>query len=210
MYFSDEMVRAAERRYGVPQFCAVSYPASEREIAIVRSSQAGGRKHDITMAIFGRPGVIVIAKPWYTVGLYRLPSGGLRPGEALETGAAREAREETGVEMELVRYHLRIDVDFVGSGATVPWTSHVFSARHISGDVKALDTEEIREARWCALPELLAHRAIMLKSTVSGLRYRAELQDLFLAHLEALGWLENASAEPSLLPSPLSAVGPGA
>jgi ADP-ribose pyrophosphatase YjhB (NUDIX family) len=133
----------------------------------------------------------------------------LHPGESLEAGSAREATEETGVQMELVRYHLRIDVDFVGSGAMVPWTSHVFSARHLAGEVKAEDTEEIREARWCTIPELLTHREIMLKSTVSGLRYRAELQDLFLKHLEGLGWLENPAAEPRLLPSPLTAIEPG-
>jgi len=156
---------------------------------IVRASQKNGRKHDITMAIFGEPGVIVIAKPWYTRGLYRLPSGGLNPGEPLEVGAARETQEETGVVMELMRYHLRIDVDFVGDDGAIPWTSHVFSARHIKGDVVPEDTEEIREARWCPVSELLGHRELMLKSSVSGLNYRAALQDKFLEDLESRGWL---------------------
>lgn len=193
-YVTAEMIAAAEARYGRPDKYTMSYPATPREMDLVRDSQKNGRKHDITLAIFGTPGVIVIAKPWYTHGLYRLPSGGLHPGEPLEDGSAREAMEETGVEMQLVRYHLRIDVTFVGDAYTIPWTSHVFSARHVSGEVEAQDTDEIREARWCPLSELMQHRALMLASTVSGLRYRAALQDKFLEHLESLGWLDRSTA----------------
>ena len=198
VYFTSDMIAAAEAKYGQPQKLAMSYPASPREMDIVRASQKNGRKHDITMAIFGEPGVLVIAKPWYTRGLYRLPSGGLVPGEPLEVGAAREAKEETGVTMELVRYHLRIDVDFVGEEGAIPWTSHVFSARYKAGDVVPEDTEEIREARWCPVSELMKHRELMLKSSVSGLNYRAALQDEFLDELEGLGWLSRNGAELSL------------
>ena len=205
VYFTRDMIAEAEGRFGTPATYSMSYPASPREMDLVRDSQKNGRKHDITIAIMGAPGVIVIAKPWYPRGLYRIPSGGLVPGEPLETGAAREAMEETGVEMKLLRYHLRIDVEFVGEAYTIPWTSHVFSARHVAGEVEAQDTEEIREARWCPWEELLVHRAIMLKSSVSGLKYRARLQDLFLEQLEGLGWLsrngEAITAVESCLPT---------
>jgi 8-oxo-dGTP pyrophosphatase MutT (NUDIX family) len=195
VYFAPEMIAAAEDTYGKPATYTMSYPASSREMDIVRASQKNGRKHDITMAIFGARGVIVIAKPWYTRGLYRLPSGGLVPDEPLKVGAAREAKEETGVTMELVRYHLRIDVNFVGDDGAIPWTSHVFSARHVAGEIEPEDTEEIREARWCKVSELLQHRELMLKSTVSGLNYRADLQDTFLDDLESRGWLTRNGSE---------------
>jgi 8-oxo-dGTP pyrophosphatase MutT (NUDIX family) len=204
MYFNAEIISDAEQKYGVPATYQMSFDASERDIGIIRSSQKHGRKHDVTLAIFGAPGVIVIAKPWYPRGLYRLPSGGLKLGEPLEEGSAREAWEETGVQIELVRYHLRIDVDFVGESATIPWTSHVFSARYVSGEVSPNDTEEIREARWCELTELLAHREVMLKAKVSGLHYRAELQDKFLEHLTALGWITISHGRIDRLPSPVS------
>ena len=197
-YVTAEMIAQAEARYGAPATYSLGYPATPREMDIVRSSQKSGRKHDITLAICGEPGVIVIAKPWYTHGLYRLPSGGLLPGESLEVGAAREAKEETGVELKLLRYHLRIDVEFRGEAHTIPWTSHVFSARHTSGVVAAEDTVEIREARWCRWSELLAHRALMLDSAVSGLQYRAALQDRLIEQLEQLGWLrrDGTTLEP--------------
>jgi len=204
-YVTPEMIAAAEARYGRPATYSMSYPATPREMDLVRDSQKNGRKHDITLAILGAPGVIVIAKPWYPRGLYRIPSGGLVPGEPLEVGAAREAMEETGVEMKLLQYHLRIDVEFVGESYTIPWTSHVFSARHLAGEVEAQDTEEIREARWCPWEELYAHRALMLKSNVSGLKYRAALQDLLIEQLEDLGWLlregESLSTVESCLPT---------
>lgn len=201
MYVTGEMIARAEVRYGTPETYSMSYPATAREIDLVRDSQKNGRKHDITLAILGPPGVIVIAKPWYTRGLYRLPSGGLVPGESLEAGAARETKEETGVEMKLLRYHLRIDVEFVGEDHTIPWTSHVFSARHISGEVVPEDTEEIREARWCPLDELLTHRALMLDSSVSGLKYRAALQDRLIDQLERLGWIKRSGAALQLVES---------
>lgn len=204
MYFTDLMIRDAESRYGVPTTYKVSFDASERDIGIIRGSQKHGRKHDITLAIFGTPGVIVIAKPWYPRGLYRLPSGGLDPGESLEDGSAREAWEETGVQIELVRYHLRVDVDFVGETTTIPWTTHLFSARHVSGEVVPNDLEEIREAKWCDLTELLAHREAMLKPKVSGLHYRAALQDKFLEHLTTLGWIAISNGRIERLPSPVS------
>lgn len=203
-YVTPEMIAQAEARYGTPATYSMSYPATPREMALVRDSQKNGRKHDITLAIFGTPGVIVIAKPWYTRGLYRLPSGGLLPGEALEVGAAREAREETGVTMKILRYHLRIDVEFRGESLTIPWTSHVFSARYVAGEVAAEDTHEIREARWCPPSELLEHRRLMLESSVSGLMYRAALQDKFIEQLEELGWIKRKGSslhlEESCLP----------
>jgi 8-oxo-dGTP pyrophosphatase MutT (NUDIX family) len=205
MYVTGEMIAQAEERYGQPASFAMSYPATARELDLVRDSQKNGRKHDITLAIFGEPGVIVIAKPWYPRGLYRLPSGGLVPGEALEAGAARETKEETGVTMKLLRYHLRIDVEFVGTEFTIPWTSHVFSALHVSGEVIPEDTVEIREARWCPLDELLKHRAVMLASSVSGLKYRAALQDKLLEQLEKLGWVRRTGTSLELIASCLPA-----
>jgi 8-oxo-dGTP pyrophosphatase MutT (NUDIX family) len=205
MYVTGEMIAQAEARYGTPATYAMSYPATPREMALVRDSQKNGRKHDITLAIFGPPGLIVIAKPWYTRGLYRLPSGGLVPGEALEAGAAREAKEETGVTMKMLRYHLRIDVEFVGREHTIPWTSHVFSARHLSGEVIPEDNEEIREARWCPLDELLKHRALMLDSSVSGLKYRAALQDKLMEQWLQLGWVERNGASLQTVESCLPA-----
>jgi 8-oxo-dGTP pyrophosphatase MutT (NUDIX family) len=158
----------------------MSFAASDREIDLVRSSQANGRRHDITMAIIGAEGVIVIAKPWYPPGIFRIPSGGLLPGETLEAGAAREALEETGTRIELARYYLRIDVDFVGREVTIPWTSHVFSAHYRGGEVKPQDTDEISDARWCMLDALAAHHERMRRSSVSGFHYRAALEEELL------------------------------
>ena len=44
MYFSDEMVRAAEARYGKPATYQMTYAVSEREVDIIRGSQRRHRK----------------------------------------------------------------------------------------------------------------------------------------------------------------------
>ena len=198
MYVTPEMIAAAEKRYGAPATYTMSYSASDKEIDIVRGSQKNGRRHDVTMAILGPRGVIVIAKPWYTHGLYRLPSGGLVPGESIEDGFAREMWEETGVSATMLSYHVRIDVEFVGAETTIPWTSHVFSARYTAGEVIPHDTEEIREARWCPISELLEHRKLLLETTVSGFHYRAALQDKLLQSLEERGWIVRSGSKLEL------------
>lgn len=202
MYVTPEMIAAAEEQYGTPATYKMSYSASDKEIAIVRGSQKNGRCHDVTMAILGPRGVIVIAKPWYTHGLYRLPSGGLVPGESIEDGFAREMWEETGVTARILAYHVRIDVEFVGGETTIPWTSHVLSARYSAGEVEPHDTVEIREARWCPVSELLDHRKLLLESSVSGFHYRAALQDKLLQSFEERNWIAGSGSRLQLtLPS---------
>jgi ADP-ribose pyrophosphatase YjhB (NUDIX family) len=74
-----------------------------------------------------------IGKPWYPEGMHRAPSGGIKPGEDMELCAKREAYEETGVKIKLVRYLLRIQVTFTCGHASQNWTSHVFGAQYLSG-----------------------------------------------------------------------------
>jgi ADP-ribose pyrophosphatase len=101
-------------------------------------------------AIVVRSGRVLLARrgkePSY--GLWSVPGGAVRLGERLEAAAAREIREECGVEIELtdvievierlhrdgegrVQYHYII-VDYL--------------ARWVAGDLKP--SEEVLEARW--------------------------------------------------------------
>ncbi len=81
---------------------------------------------------------------------YSLVAGFVEPGETVEQCAAREVREEVGVEVDEVRY--------VGSQ---PWPfPHQlmlgFTARYAGGAIR-VDTSELADARWFtrdALPEL--------------------------------------------------------
>lgn len=52
--------------------------------------------------VLPRPGgkVITTAKRFYPEGVFRIPSGGIHPGETPEQAFVREAMEETGLDVE--------------------------------------------------------------------------------------------------------------
>lgn len=167
----EEMVR----RYGRPDYLTTTQKMASRELEIVRSSMKDGRAHDITLYIRKDGGFIFIAKPPYPSGLFRAPSGGILPDENFETGARREALEETGLEIELEKYILKIDVRFQSGEYYIDWTSHIFEAYYVDGDIAPKDTREIREARLVMPDEIPGFVELMSKSGLGGLVYRAYL-----------------------------------
>src|SRR5207245_11794765 len=58
----------------------------------------GGRAHEVRM-VFRRPGgdVLTFRKAFYAPGVYRLPTGGMLPGEGILVALTRAATEETGL-----------------------------------------------------------------------------------------------------------------
>ncbi len=175
MSFTKPQEEGMVRLYGEPDRLTTLQEMTAEEMHIVRSSMKNGRAHDITLYIKKDDGYIFIAKPFYPPGLYRAPSGGIMPGEDFETGAKREAMEETGVEIELERYILRIDVRFQSGDDYIDWTSYIFSAKYIGGEISPIDTREIREAKLISPNEIPGIMDLMLKSGVGGLIYRAYL-----------------------------------
>jgi 8-oxo-dGTP pyrophosphatase MutT (NUDIX family) len=81
-----------------------------------------------------------------------LPKGGARAGETAEETAAREVREETGVEVTVrerlgdVRYWYR------RSGKRILKTVHFFLCDYVAGDTADHD-HEVDEARWIPLEQ---------------------------------------------------------
>ena len=147
-------------------------------------SMRDGRDSDITLVIIKNKKVVVIAKPWYPQGLYRLPSGGWKPGESFEQCAQREGFEETGTKFELQKYVLRAKVTFTNEDNKVLWTSHVFTAKYLSGELKPIDTREIREVNLLTLDELSSLKQKLLERNSGGLAYRAALTEGILKEIQ--------------------------
>ena len=173
-----------EKRYGTPRELNMSYPMNPSEFQNLKDSMTDGRNSDATLFIFKEGKVIVIAKPWYPKGLYRAPSGGLKPGEDLELCAKREAYEETGTEIEVEKYILRIHVTFTCNEDKVNWTSHLFTAKYLAGDLRPIDTREIREVSLLSLDQLAALKEKLLESDSGGLHYRAALTEAAIKEME--------------------------
>lgn len=179
MYVRREMLQHVEARYGTPDVVHMEQAISREEMAMVRSSQKNGRAHDVTFFILNPDHrVAVIAKPFFPPGAYRAPSGGLKPGEDFIEGTRREAWEETGLDITLRRYLLRVEATFTSGDDSLSWTSHVVTASTPERAPHPHDANEIREARFITLEELQGPVRQVLWNSGQGLfRYRCRLTD---------------------------------
>jgi 8-oxo-dGTP pyrophosphatase MutT (NUDIX family) len=187
MYLTEAIIRQVEKQYGLPCEVAVTVEMNENEMAFLKHSQRNGRAHDITVYILRGDRVAVIRKPSYPLSLFRTPSGGIEPSEDFAAGAKREALEETGLEIQLEQYILRIRALFQHGEERVYWTSHVFTASAADGELNPIDTREIAEAKWISFAELKdVMRQRLLSAPSAGLRYRGELDRLAVEQIDHL------------------------
>lgn len=188
MYITVEAIAEIEQKYGSPSEIHLAYEMTAREFEMVRRSQKHGRAHDVTFFIIRENQIVVIKKPMYPPGAYRAPSGGISPGERFEDGVRREAREETGLEIKLESYLFRFRVKFTCEQEVIDWTTHVFSATVTGGRLEPIDTHEIVEARLASTDEMAGNiRDALLQSGSTGLRYRAELNEIVVEKLVEQG-----------------------
>lgn len=182
-HVTAEVLRPLVERFGPPAEWDGSRAITPRDVGTIQRSTARGRRHDVTFAILAADGLVVaIRKPQFPPGAWRIPSGGIEPGEPLEQGTAREALEETGLEIELTGYPLVARSEFTHAGGAEPWTTHVVTARARAGTLAPRDSVEIDAARWMGVAELTGPVAAVLRGTGGGLfAYRADLHDRIAA-----------------------------
>jgi 8-oxo-dGTP pyrophosphatase MutT (NUDIX family) len=80
-------------------------------------------------------------------GLWNFPAGKVDPGETFEEAAAREAKEESGFDVKIIRK--------IGIFQATPTEAvkHAFLAEIVGGEI-AYPKEEILDARWFTLDEI--------------------------------------------------------
>jgi ADP-ribose pyrophosphatase YjhB (NUDIX family) len=184
MYVEARQIEEIEAKLGKPQVQHMEFEIGDLELAFVRATQKHGRAHDVTLFISNDDHLALIRKPMFQRPIYRAPSGGLDPGESFEDGAKREALEETGLEIELEKYLLRVHVRFTAEEDHLDWTSHVFEAREVGGRLEARDTSEIAETIYATIEELQGPiRDALLGNGRRLLAYRVALTDAAVAIL---------------------------
>ncbi|HNR67128.1 MAG TPA: NUDIX hydrolase [bacterium] len=101
--------------------------------------------------------ILLHTKPFYPAGVFRLPTGGLKPEESINDGLVRELYEETGLAhregwlIDMVFY------DFTNNGIHLPFVSYLFQLPGIVREPVVQDVdEEISGFRWVAAKELQA------------------------------------------------------
>lgn len=88
------------------------------------------RRGEVVLAIRRPDGQVLLhTKRFYPEGVFRLPSGGVRPGEMALAGATREAKEETGLDVTVDRFLGVIEYEFSHGGRRLPFVSYMFVAQ---------------------------------------------------------------------------------
>jgi ADP-ribose pyrophosphatase YjhB (NUDIX family) len=184
MHVGEAALAVMRERFGTPLELPWEGEISDAEWAIATHNPA--RRHDVTLLILDPSRrVALIRKPHFADGIWRPPGGGIRPGEDFVAGAAREALEETGLQVELRRYLVASHAIFSNAGRELEWRTHVVLAETEDGELAPNDPEEIAEARWGTLDELAGPlRERLLATGRAFWRYRVALHD---AALRALG-----------------------
>lgn len=110
-------------------------------------------KEAVAVVIFNeKDDILFIHNRRYTVGHleWEIPAGKIESDENIEAAAEREAKEETGCELQHLKYLCSQNPCNGMSDAVV----HVFAAR-VSAESQILDTDEISSKRWFTKEEYL-------------------------------------------------------
>jgi 8-oxo-dGTP pyrophosphatase MutT (NUDIX family) len=180
MFIKSDIINSLKEKFGCPRTAEFHIPVGLEEYDRIKGSQKNNRQHDVTLYIEKDSKWVVIAKHFYPPGMYRAPSGGINPSEDFIEGAKREALEETGCDIELIKFLLLTNVIFYvkdDPDRKIEWHSYVFHAKYISGDFDFSDTKEIKEVKLADLSEFEIYKEIMLRQNIGGLNYRAGLHD---------------------------------
>ena len=119
-----------------------------------RSFRASLRRRRAEVAfVILRPGgtVLTTTKTFYPSGIFRIPTGGVKPGEAVEEALWREINEETGLDVTGATFAALIEYQLVANGTTVRFATYLFVVHASEGVPHCSDPDE----DICAFRELL-------------------------------------------------------
>ncbi len=115
------------------------------------------RYGEVCMVVRRPNGKLLLSiKTFYPRGAYRLPTGGIHPGEPVFDALVRETREETGLVTEVRRFLARIAYRAADAPGDAPlFHTFAFLLDEIGGTLGAIDTsEQIEDWREVGVAEL--------------------------------------------------------
>lgn len=144
-------------RWGAPQERVIRQKVSERTWRYWQRVRRG-RAGEVVLVLRRRNGrYLVHTKAFYPQGTYRLPSGGIKPGEDLAEALLRETAEETSLEVDVRAFLAVVEHRFVRGDREIDFTSYVFLLEERGGTLRVADEDEaITGFRELTLPEVVA------------------------------------------------------
>uniref|UniRef100_A0A0N4ZFL1 Nudix hydrolase domain-containing protein n=1 Tax=Parastrongyloides trichosuri TaxID=131310 RepID=A0A0N4ZFL1_PARTI len=100
-------------------------------------------------------------------GKWYLPAGRVEPGESIESAAVREAKEETGFDVE-IKELLKLDVQ--GSG----WYRFIFYCEIVGGEIKTKPDRESLAAAWYSIEDVKQKNLLLRSKDMQEIVYDAE------------------------------------
>lgn len=152
-----------------------------------RTPLGKSRRAEILAVVVGPDGrVLIHTKRFYPPGTYRLISGGIRPGEPVESALEREIYEETGQAIATRCLLGVLTYNIVHGETTLAFASYVYRVDVRNGEVASSDDEEeISDFRWIPFTALAGIRDRLLqvpKEWQDWGRFRALGHDFVLRH----------------------------
>lgn len=182
-------LQALEEAFGPFRRESVELAVSPQSDAFWHPMRAKNRRGEVVLVLQPEPGhVLVHTKEFYPPGVYRLPTGGILPGEAVLEALRREAAEEIGLSVEPERFLGLVEYRFRRGAEEATFASWAFLLRPVGQvTVRVQDaSEQIAEFRTVPvddLPRIAAQlRALPFPWTDWG-HFRAVVHDLVAREL---------------------------
>ncbi|MFP3896114.1 MAG: NUDIX domain-containing protein [Anaerolineales bacterium] len=122
-------VQRAIERYGEPAKRCYTLPMTEESLAYWERVLSRRRAEVVFLIQRTNDLYITHTKASYPKGIYRLPSGGIEPGEDLLSALWREVTEETNLSLQIEDFLAIIHYRFIHGEQSLSFTSYVFSLR---------------------------------------------------------------------------------
>lgn len=141
--------------YGQPEMRTVQVEGDEY-VYSTRLHRTEERRGEVVLAIERLARCVLLhRKGWYGPDVYRLLSGGIGWGEAVETALARELEEETGLTLHTTRFLGILDCHIYHGSRVLSFVSYVFHLSRTEGVLRLPQTaENITEFRDIPIADL--------------------------------------------------------
>ncbi len=155
MLVDEKEVARLATKYGEPLRWKCLMDVSSKTLGERRRSLTKRRGEIVLVIPRPRKRVLLHIKNFYPPNGYRLPSGGINIGEAVDRALKRELREETGFRIAPERFLGVVEYKFRNKGKTSPFASYVFLMEETGDAPEPEDTHERisdwREVGWSDL-----------------------------------------------------------
>lgn len=137
-----EEVEHLAARYGAPRRLQIELEVDPEFERAFRASLRR-RRAEVALLIRRTGGeILVTTKTFYPSGIFRLPTGGVKPGEAVEEALWREMQEETGLQATHTSFGALLEYRIIAGESKLHFATYMFLMDVADGDPLCSDPDE--------------------------------------------------------------------